>query len=299
MKNKKDIFKDILITNKYLNTKHLDVLLAISYLSKGTLNENTFCFNISVINKVLYNTFEMTAKKKRDLKETIKYFIEENIIEVIDTDSENYEIKNTFLVNSKEGNFTIITLDELRKISEIKVGKKDTLVNYYLKLLSTINNKTKVGYWTIEDLGEDVNISTRTVKDYNKILEDAELIYIKRFNKTKVVNGKTQRLNNIYGRFADKYAIDKYAKDRISNLDRIEASNKLNANESKSISKQYNDFVNGTYTGDVSSLYDKCKLYNKAKPDKEKDLSVFDIDIDNEPTYKYINNDERFGNPFN
>ena len=50
MKNKKDIFKDILITNKYLNTKHLDVLLAISYLSKGTLNENTFCFNISVIN---------------------------------------------------------------------------------------------------------------------------------------------------------------------------------------------------------------------------------------------------------
>lgn len=297
MKNKKDIFKDILITNKYLNTKHLDVLLAISYLSKGTLNENTFCFNISVINKVLYNTFEMTAKKKRDLKETIKYFIEENIIEVIDTDSENYEIKNTFLVNSKEGNFTIITLDELRKISEIKVGKKDTLVNYYLKLLSTINNKTKVGYWTIEDLGEDVNISTRTVKDYNKILEDAELIYIKRFNKTKLVNGKTQRLNNIYGRFTDKYAIDKYAKDRISNLDRIEASNKLNANESKSISKQYNDFVNGTYTGDVSSLYDKCKLYNKAKPDKEKDLSVFDVN--DEPTYKYINNDERFGNPFN
>lgn len=297
MKNKKDIFKDILITNKYLNTKHLDILLAISYLSKGTLNENTFCFNISVINKVLYNTFEMTTKKKRDLKETIKYFIEENIIEVIDTDSENYEIKNTFLVNSKEGNFTIITLDELRKIAEIKVGKKDTLVNYYLKLLSTINNKTKVGYWTIENLAEDVNISTRTVKDYNKTLEDAELIYIKRFNKTKVVNGKTQRLNNIYGRFEDKYAIDKYAKDRISNLERIEANNKLNANESKSISKQYNDFVNGTYTGDVSSLYDKCKLYNKAKPDKEKDLSVFDID--NEPTYKYINNDERFGNPFN
>ena len=123
------------------------------------------------------------------------------------------------------------------------------------------------------------------------------MIYIKRFNKTKVVNGKTQRLNNIYGRFEDKYAIDKYAKDRISNLERIEANNKLNANESKSISKQYNDFVNGTYTGDVSSLYDKCKLYNKAKPDKEKDLSVFDID--NEPTYKYINNDERFGNPFN
>ena len=155
----------------------------------------------------------------------------------------------------------------------------------------------------MEDLAEDVNISTSTVKDYNKILEEAELIYIRRFNKTKVVNGKAKRLNNIYGRFTDKYAIDKYAKDRISNLDRIEASNKLNANESKSISKQYNDFVNGTYTGDVSSLYDKCKLYNKAKPDKEKDLSVFDgafnIDIDNEPTYKYINNDERFGNPFN
>ncbi len=297
MKNKKDIFKDILIANKYLNTKYLDVLLAISYLSKGTLNENTFCFNISVINKVLYNTFEMTAKKKRDLKETIKYFIEENIIEVIDTDSENYEIKNTFLVNSKEGNFTIITLDELRKIAEIKVGKKDTIVNYYLKLLSTINNKTKVGYWTIENLAENINISTRTVKDYNEILEEAELIYIKRFNKTKVVNGKAQRLNNIYGKFEDKATIEKYAKNRISNLDRIEASDKLDANESKSISKQYNDYVNGTYTGDVSSLYDKCKLYNKAKPDKEKDLSVFDID--DEPTYKYINNDERFGNPFN
>ena len=94
-------------------------------------------------------------------------------------------------------------------------------------------------------------------------------------------------------------ALDKM--ERGIEVDRIEASNKLNTNESKSISKQYNDYVNGTYTGDVSSLYDKCKLYNQAKPDKEKDLSVFDgaFDIDNEPTYKYINNDERFGNPFN
>ena len=246
---------------------------------------------------------EDNQNKKRELyiKNAIEYFEEEQIIKVIEAKKENYEIMNNFKVNTKDTTFIITSLDELKTLAEIKVGKKDTIVNYYLKLLSTINNKTKVGYWTIEDLAEDISISTRTIIDYNEILENAKLIYIKRFNKTKVVNGKTQRLNNIYGRFADKYTIEEYAKNRISNLDRIEASNKLNANESKSISKQYNDFVNGTYTGDVSSLYDKCKLYNKAKPDKEKDLSVFDgaFNIDNEPTYKYINNDERFGNPFN
>lgn len=291
--------KEILINKKYLDCKYLDILLAIAHLSKRFWDEDTLYFDIPTINKVLYDSFEMTKKRKADIKKAIEYFEEEQIIKLIKVENEHYVIENNFKVNTKDTTFIITSLDELKKLADIKIGKKDTIVNYYLKLLSTINNKTKVGYWTIQDLAEDVNISTSTVKDYNKILEDVELIYIKRFNKTTSINGKVQRLNNIYGRFTDKYAIDKYAKDRISNLDRIEASNKLNANESKSISKQYNDFVNGTYTGDVSSLYDKCKLYNKAKPDKEKDLSVFDIDIDNEPTYKYINNDERFGNPFN
>lgn len=295
--------KEILINKKYLDCKYLDILLAIAHLAKRFWDDDILYFDIPIINNVLYDSFEMTKKRKADIKKAIEYFEEEQIIKLIKVENEHYVIENNFKVNTKDTTFIITSLDELKKLAEIKIGKQDTIVNYYFKLLSTINNKTKVGYWTIQDLAEDVNISTRTVKDYNDILENAKLIYIKRFNKTKVVNGKTQRLNNIYGRFADKYAIDKYAKDRISNLDRIEAGNKLNANESKSISKQYNDFVNGTYTGDVSSLYDKCKLYNKAKPDKEKDLSVFDgafnIDIDDEPTYKYINNDERFGNPFN
>ena len=295
--------KEILINKKYLDCRCLDILLALSHLAKRFWDEDTLYFDIPTINKILYDSFQMTRKRELYIKNAIEYFQEEQIIKLIEIENEHYVIENNFKINTKNTPFIITSIDELKKLAEVKVGKKDTIVNYYLKLLSTINNKTKVGYWTINDLAEDVNISTSTVKDYNKILEDAELIYIKRFNKTKVVNGKTQRLNNIYGRFEDKYAIDKYAKDRISNLDRIEASNKLNANESKSISKQYNDFVNGTYTGDVSSLYDKCKLYNQAKPDKEKDLSVFDgafnIDIDDEPTYKYINNDERFGNPFN
>ena len=294
---KKEIFMD----KKYLDCKYLDILLTIIYLSKKYWDDDSLYLNVPTINKILYNSFEMTKKRELYIKNAIEYFEEEQIIKVIEAKKENYEIMNNFKVNTKDTTFIITSLDELKTLAEIKVGKKDTIVNYYLKLLSTINNKTKVGYWTIEDLAEDVNISTRTVIYYNEILEEAELIYIKRFNNTKSVNGRVQRLNNIYGRFADKYAVEEYAKDRLLNLDRIEASNKLNANESKSISKQYNDFVNGTYTGDVSSLYDKCKLYNKAKPDKEKDLSVFDsaFDIDNEPTYKYINNDERFGNPFN
>lgn len=296
---KKEIFMD----KKYLDCKHLDILLTIIYLSKKYWDDDTLYLNVPTINKILYNSFEMTKKRELYIKNAIEYFEEEQIIKVIEAKKENYEIMNNFKVNTKDTTFIITSLDELKKLAELKIGKKDTIVNYYLKLLSTINNKTKVGYWTIQDLAEDVNINISTVKDYNKVLEEAELIYIKHFNKTKTVNGKAQRLNNIYGRFADKDAIEEYAKDRLLNLDRIEASNKLNANESKSISKQYNDFVNGTYTGDVSSLYDKCKLYNKAKPDKEKDLSVFDgafnIDIDDEPTYKYINNDERFGNPFN
>ena len=296
---KKEIFMD----KKYLDCKYLDILLTIIYLSKKYWDDDSLYLNVPTINKILYNSFEMTKKRELYIKNAIEYFEEEQIIKVIEAKKENYEIMNNFKVNTKDTTFIITSLDELKTLAEIKVGKKDTIVNYYLKLLSTINNKTKVGYWTIEDLAEDVNISTRTVIYYNEILEEAELIYIKRFNNTKSVNGRVQRLNNIYGRFADKYAVEEYAKDRLLNLDRIEASNKLNANESKSISKQYNDFVNGTYTGDVSSLYDKCKLYNKAKPDKEKDLSVFDgafnIDINDEPTYKYINNDERFGNPFN
>ena len=296
------VTETIFIDNEYLLMQYLDVYLVISYISKRFHKKPTITFSTGEINKVLFDTFEMSSKRKRYIRDAIEYLITERIIDVVESCGDYFEIVNNFII-TKVNKFTMITLLELKTVTKLAVGRSNKLINYFIFVLSTINQNTKVSFYSIDKLADVIGINASSVKDYNRILEDANLLFIYRFSETKIIQGVASKMNNLYGRPSDKIAIETYAKNRVCKLDEIDANLKLDSNAKRSISKQYNDYVNGTYTGDVSSLYDKCKLYNKAKPDKEKDLSVFDgafdIDIDDEPTYKYINNDERFGNPFN
>ena len=66
--------KEILINKKYLDCRCLDILLALSHLAKRFWDEDTLYFDIPTINKILYDSFEMTKKRKADIKKAIEYF---------------------------------------------------------------------------------------------------------------------------------------------------------------------------------------------------------------------------------
>ena len=285
-KQDKDYRNDIYIKSKYINIPNLDVYLSIVYMAKRYLNEAIVCFTLPQIEYTLTGTYKMTQKRKKVIKDAVDYLIDNDIIEVLDNYNDHYTVANNFRVNDGTNEpFVIISYDELKAVYALTSGRTSKIINYFVKLIQTINSHSKVGWTAIETLADTLEVSTKTICQWNTILEQHDLIYIHRYDVCKVVGNHSQNLSNIYGRPCDKAVIDAYAQSKLAELDRVNLSKKLSADARRKISKQYNDFIKGCYKGNVQELYDSCVTYNnalKADDTKRKDLSVFDGLVSND-----------------
>ena len=259
---------------------NLDVYLSIVYMAKRYLNEPMVCFTLPQIEYTLTGSYEMNKRRKKTIKDSIDYLVDNGIIQVLDSYNDHYTVTNNFRVNdgTKEP-FVIISYNELKAVYALTSGRTSKIVSYYVKLIQTINSTSKVGWHSIETLADTLEVSTKTICEWNTILEKHNLIYIYRHDVCKVVGNHSQNLTNVYGRPCDKALIDGYAQSKLAELDRTNLSKKLSADARRKISKQYNDFIKGRFKGDVRELIESCNKYNatlKENDTKRKDLSVFD-----------------------
>lgn len=157
----------------------------------------------------------------------IEELINENIITKINEVQKHYilDCKNLWFDTRKE-KFTIISSNEMFDIFHIKNVNTFLLLKYFIFLISTLSSKTTVyvdtnykssvvGYFTIDKLSELSGISTRSIIEYNSILEENKLIYIHR-QRDYVLDSENaiKRLPNIYGRYEDISYIDTFAKNQ-------------------------------------------------------------------------------------
>ena len=278
--NNKNYKNDIYIKSKYITMPNLDIYLSIIYMAKRWTNDDIVCFSLPQIEYTLTGNYEINKKRKKIIKDALDYLIDNGIIEVLDSYGEHYTVVNNFRVNdgTKEP-FTIITYEELKAVYALTSGRTSKIINYFVKLIQTINSTSKVGWTSIETLANNLDVSTKSVCQWNTLLEQHNLIYICRHDVCKVVGNHSQNLTNVYGRPCDKAVIDAYAQSKLAEIDRVNLSKKLSADTRRKISKQYNDFINGCYKGDVQELIELCNKYNDAlKQDdpKRKDMTVFD-----------------------
>lgn len=148
-----------------------------------------------------------------------------------------YEKKNHLVLDcsklhlSDNDFFTIITHEEVLKIFQIETTNGFSLLRYFIYLIGTISSsidvwldavqhKTRVvGNLTIDYISKLSGISERSVIEYNKILENAGLLYIYR-QKDFLLNetsGEITTLPNAYGRPLDKIYIDTFALNQQKN----------------------------------------------------------------------------------
>ena len=273
------IKQDIYLRNEHLKLQHLDVLLAIIYLSKRFIDEPTMKFSLALIEDTLCDSFEVDDKRKKALRKAIEYLADNGAITIVRNSKDHYCLVNNFKVDPKTERFTIIMHSELQQLYKCTNGRTSKIINYFVKLIQTINSRSKVGWTAIETFAYDLKVSKTSICEWNTILEQHELIYICRHDVCKVVGNHSQNLTNVYGRPCDKALIDAYAQSKLAEIDRVNLSKKLSADTRRKISKQYNDFINGCYKGDVQELIELCNKYNDAlKQDdpKRKDMTVFD-----------------------
>lgn len=149
--------------------------------------------------------------------------------------------------------FIKVKVADVRRIMQ-ECSKPNTVLRYYLIMLSTIDYKTNCGTWRNESiadvLGNDASIVSRILP----VLEKMGLLYVYR----------SMQISNTYGRMEDKDSIIKVGKERGGDRSRITKS----SNYKRRMTQLYNQIAAGREY-DAAVVKDVRK-YCEEKNDQEK-----------------------------
>ena len=239
-------------------------------------------------------TFKKDRTILKNIKAGIKSLAEKGIITILDQNGDDYIISNNGLeVDTEKDKFVVVELWELQKIFA-EANKPFNVFDFFLNLVGTINGKTKEWHMSQDEMVSFWGYGKETVNSYLEQLENMQLIYVYRHRKRRA-DGTYHKLNNSYGRYADRDMIiaeaQKYA-------DTVECEDEFKKIDRRSIKLRYNAFCNGSKKyidapAALRDLYRECLQYNKSlkikpiegsydgewKQGEELDLTVFPSEI--------------------
>lgn len=271
--------KDILSNS---NLDNFD-LVVFMLLNKLYINDSNYIsFDIyNLYYSLLYNyDFDKNRRVLSNIQNSISNLAKLGLINIIDNKSNCYVVDSCNLfIDTKKDNYITITDGELHSIFNCKEYK---LFRYFLNIISTINNKTKVGFTAIDKLADISFITKPTAIKYNSLLEDMKLIYIARSDLIQEYDGSIKRSSNTYGRYIDK---DKVIKNFVKYNNAVASYNDEGkyidnvAINRRSIKAKYNHFVNGKFKGNVDELHDDCVRYNNSLSDADINSGMSRLDL--------------------
>lgn len=269
MKYNKLFLKKLIVENKNITSEGILAYIGLVIMSENKIDK--LFTSISAIEFMFKLDF---SKEDRYFKDKIKKGLinlkDNGIINII---SKNSDFKPNdvlaiklleFNIDTETERFIMAYAEEIYKIigySEKKF-ENENLLRYYLVFLGTINNNTKVGFTTIENLAEKSCIGFKVVATkYNPILEELKLIYINRHDKCiRAEDGTIRKLNNTYGRYSDKELIIENAMDYNVVIDRYNST--LTGNEARSIKQRYNNLTKKIKEGYIPSEEEVINMNN-------------------------------------
>lgn len=291
------MLKIFISKDTFYDEKELTIMAVLNGLYRPTTEY--LVTSIQEIGYILLGRWIDIRNKDRrfynNLREGIESLAERGLITILDQNGDNYVISNEGLtIDTEKVYFALIELWEMQKIFR-NATKPFNIFQFFVRIIGTINNTTKEWHMSQDEMTECWQYGKGTVNKYLTELENLELIYVYRHKRRKA-DGTYHKLNNSYGRFADKkeiiMAAGKYA-------DSVECEKFYENIDRRSIKLRYNAFCDGSkkYENmeEVKKLYVDCLKYNKSvklnpvsgtydgeyKEGGELDLSVFpELEID-------------------
>lgn len=191
--------------------------------------------------------------------------------------------------DTKDTPFVIIDFFEIRKIFQITDCNNFQLLRYFSILIGTISSSIDVwldslehksrvvGNMTIEYLSDLSGISIRSIKEYNRVLEKNQLIYIFRQDDFLLSSDEKNisRMTNVYGRPADKLYIDSYAGSQKKEKKSYKWINSEveNANRKRKLAQMYNQIAKGK--GQKYSLEEIQQIYDYIHSENSKYRAMY------------------------
>ena len=155
---------------------------------------------------VLNNGKELPRNNlRRDLSRSFRSLMSKNIFKVVNKVGKRYYIeRESILINSNKL-YVSIKKDEFKNIFSTNLTSNLVkMYGYYIKLLSTFDIDSKVGFYSLDTLSEKFGISKGTLVTYNSELEKRNLISIHRRKTFDELTGKFKSFNNVYFKPCDK-----------------------------------------------------------------------------------------------
>lgn len=218
--------------------------------------------------------------------------LENNIISEIAEYQKYYILDCSNLwIDTENDYFSRITFDDAKKIFQVKSTNNFLLLRYYITLIGTISNTIKVylpngdyktgvvGNLTIDYLAELAGISTRSVIEYNKLLEELGLLYVFRHEDFTINRDDgIRRLPNVYGRPSDKEYIDKFAanQQQYQETYKYRESKLEKANNKRRLAQMYQQILKGN--GEKYSREEIVEIYSYVISENEKYERMYEKD---------------------
>ena len=253
--------------NYELNEQEITVLAVLNGIQ---CSKHEYLFtSIEEIAYTMTGRWIDARNKDRQLHKNIRMGIQsladKGIIKIINQSGENYVFSNDGLeVDTEKEKFIVVELWELQKIFS-ESNKPFNVFAFFVDLVGTINNKTKEWHMSQDEIATNCRCSKRTVNSYLEQLEAMHLIYVYRHKKRRA-DGTYHKLNNSYGRYADKDSVIKAAQEYANTVECEDIMTKI---DRRAIKLRYNAFCNGAKkyqdnSDAVIALCNECKLYNKS-----------------------------------
>ena len=193
------------ITN--LDLYELTLLSSIKHIIISNYNSpDAKEIKLNDVLSVLNNGKELPRNNlRRDLSRSFRSLMSKDIFKVVNKIGKRYYIeRESILINSNKLYVSIKKDEFINIFSTNLTSNLVKMYGYYIKLLSTLNMNTRVGYHSLDKLSEKFNISKSSLIRYNSELEKRNLISIHRRKTFDESTGKFKSFNNVYFKPCDK-----------------------------------------------------------------------------------------------
>ena len=155
---------------------------------------------------LLNNGKELTRNNlRRDLSKSFRSLMSKDVLNIVNKVGKRYYIKRESVLVGSDNLYISITQQEFKDIFSTNLTSGLVKIyGYYIKLLSTFDIHTRVGYHSLDKLSEKFKISKSSLIRYNSELEKRNLISIHRRKTFDESTGKFKSFNNVYFKPCDK-----------------------------------------------------------------------------------------------
>ena len=142
---------------------------------------------------------------RRDLSKTFRSLMSKDVLNIVNKVGKRYYIERESVLVGSDNLYISITQDEFKDFFSTNLTSNLVKIyGYYIKLLSTFDIHTKVGFYSLDKLSEKFNMSKSSLIRYNSELEKRNLISIHRRKTFDESTGKFKSFNNVYFKQYDK-----------------------------------------------------------------------------------------------